>query len=147
MKLRNKKTGEIVEFKTPACMVDERYSYQYGSLSELNEEWEDYEGPKGRWFISNNGQIHNDEDHERFREERKLIGNDFATKEEAEKVVEKLKVWKRLKDKGFEFEYVGKYESLCGNGFDIPIRAAMPPEAYTDVEVSEDLDLLFGGEE
>ena len=43
MKLRNKKTGEIVEFKTPVCMVDEKYSYQYDSLAELNAEWCDVE--------------------------------------------------------------------------------------------------------
>lgn len=47
MKLRNKKTGKIVEFKTPACMVDEKYSYQYDSLAELNAEWEDAPERKG----------------------------------------------------------------------------------------------------
>ena len=53
MKLRNKKTGEIIE----TCKIiqnafgeiimltlgeDERYPYEYHSLAELNEEWEDY---------------------------------------------------------------------------------------------------------
>ena len=53
MKLRNKKTGEIIE----TCKIiqnafgeiimltlgeDERYPYEYHSLAELNAEWEDY---------------------------------------------------------------------------------------------------------
>lgn len=53
MKLRNKKTGEIIE----TCKIiqnafgeiiiltlseDERYPYEYYSLAGLNEEWEDY---------------------------------------------------------------------------------------------------------
>lgn len=53
MKLRNKTTGEIIE----TCKIiqnafgeiimltlseDERYPYEYHSLAELNEEWEDY---------------------------------------------------------------------------------------------------------
>ena len=37
MKLRNKKTGEIIEsFDTYL------WDYRYSSLAELNEEWEDY---------------------------------------------------------------------------------------------------------
>lgn len=59
MKLRNKKTGEIIDLEIgritdsgygssillfPVAAVNE--SYAYSSLAELNEEWEDYE-PKG----------------------------------------------------------------------------------------------------
>ena len=40
MKLRNKKTGEIVE------ATDFNIISDYNSLAELNEEWEDYEEPK-----------------------------------------------------------------------------------------------------
>lgn len=54
MKLRNKKTGEVIE----TCKIiqnafgeiimltldeDERYPYEYSSLTELTSEWEDYE--------------------------------------------------------------------------------------------------------
>lgn len=42
-------------------------------------------------------------DHDRFE-----IGNCFQTKEEAEKVVEKLKAWKRLKDNGLKFKDLNK---------------------------------------
>ena len=46
MKLRNKKTGEIVEV-SKIGLVWNKYGMpadigQYNSLSELNEEWEDY---------------------------------------------------------------------------------------------------------
>jgi hypothetical protein len=72
----------------------------------------------------------------------KQIGNYFETKEEAEKAVEKLKAWKRLKDKGFRF-----------NMWTIPEEPKTPHiklgiEAEVDVPDSPyDLELLFGGEE
>lgn len=40
MKLRNKKTGEIIEDKCLNYALDDMK--QYNSLAELNEEWEDY---------------------------------------------------------------------------------------------------------
>lgn len=40
MRLRNKKTGEILEL---CCHRDGDFREQYNSLAELNEEWEDYE--------------------------------------------------------------------------------------------------------
>lgn len=53
MKLRNKNTGQIIEtckiidnaFGSIVMLTlneDERYLYEYASLSELNTEWEDY---------------------------------------------------------------------------------------------------------
>ena len=138
MKLRNKKTGKIIEWfnNTDGIFPD--------TLAELTEEWEDYEEPKGRWFISNNGQIHNDEGHERFREERKEFGNYFTTQEEAERAVEKLKAWKRLKDKDFRFH---GYDALgCGE-----ITFSLDFEDMDDEgkigQLKHDLDLLFGGKE
>lgn len=41
MRLRNKKTGDIV-IKHIAITVDNEYRKTYSSLAELNEEWEDY---------------------------------------------------------------------------------------------------------
>ena len=56
MKLRNKKTGEIVE---PRKIGFEIYSFNecnYNSLAELNEEWEDYkEIQKDWWYIGHTG--------------------------------------------------------------------------------------------
>lgn len=46
MKLRNKKTGDVIDERdigwTISIMTGERI-YRYDSLAELNEEWEDYE--------------------------------------------------------------------------------------------------------
>ena len=44
MKLRNKKTGRIVNFRHIAFdePKDDRENYRYSSLAEFNEEWEDY---------------------------------------------------------------------------------------------------------
>ena len=158
MKLRNKKTGEIVE----AHEIDliDNYVYlrifragdydtkQYNSLAELNKEWEDYEELKVFWYIEGDGDIHH------IRTElcdeleihtMKQIGNYFETKEEAEKAVEKLKAWKRLKDKGFRFG--GHDDRDRGQLGDIVIYAEMPTFEYDDDSTRDDLDLLFGGEE
>lgn len=150
MKLRNKKTGGLANIDE-LCVHTDAGFHDYSSLAELNEEWEDApEEPKEYWYIGNGGAVHGFNDYyvaTEIEEAYREIGNLFETKEEAEKAVEKLKAWKRLKDKGFRFDPVDRYEALCGNGFNIPITATMPPEAYTDAEVSKDLDLLFGGEE
>ena len=99
MKLRNKKTGEIVE------ATDFNIISDYNSLAELNEEWEDYE-EKG-WYITENGEVRENRSLGIVEEESEYrkIGNCFRTKEEAEKAVEKLKAWKRLKDAGFRFQF------------------------------------------
>ena len=140
MKLRNKKTGEIVPLSIYGIQVNSRTEEQpmYHSIAELTDEWEDYEEPKGYWCIDWDGGINHidllgnpEGEHE---EKKKQIGNYFETAEEAEKAVEKLKAWKRLKEAGFVFEgYDGrniKYNVYRKNSEDI-----MP-----------DLDLLFGGE-
>lgn len=69
----------------------------------------------------------------------KQIGNYFETKEEAEKAVEKLKAWKRLKDKRFGFE---KWNNSAAGPYR-PIWFYF--EKDTELEdVKVDLDLLFG---
>ena len=157
MKLRNKKTGEIAELGYISSSDDYiilldvntlEFICKYSSLAELNAEWEDVsEEPKEYWYIDDAGVIQIDQVLSSLINMRKSIGNYFDTQEDAEKAVRKLNAWKRLKDKGFRFDPVDRYEALCGNGFNIPITATMPPEAYTDAEVSKDLDICFGGEE
>jgi hypothetical protein len=110
MKLRNKKTGEIrpAEAREDGIyLYDETTEqwYKYG-LSLLAEYWEDVpEEPKEYWYIDTSmmevtyNTLGAESDVEEFN---KQIGNYFETKEEAEKAVEKLKAWKRLKDKGGE---------------------------------------------
>ncbi len=156
--LQNKSTGEIgclvCSFgKTPEKItvvkyIDEKRGskvWYYNSLAELNEEWEDYEEPKEYfWIASITGNIQSAEigSGGRFEKYRKEIGNYFDTKEEAEKAVEKLKAWKRLKDKGARFKewfwdknygtciIIGDSEGSCIDDGDEQNKA--------------DLDLLFG---
>ena len=143
MKLRNKKTGEIAKIVGYVNINDrmffrfeddkDTYKKEYNSLAELNEEWEDFEEDRIYWFIDVDGEIKSKE-LGWFNQAQDNIGNRFKTKEEAEKAVEKLKAWKRLKDKGFRFTYwtFGHVEFVFDNCLD---------DCY------EDLKLLFGDEE
>ena len=153
MYLRNKKTGEIKEVivggypvsgktKMWECSemdMNEETGYKslgtYTSLTELNEEWEDVsDEPKEYYYIYANQVLKGECDgiiDNRFKE----IGNYFETKEEAEKAVEKLKAWKRLKDKGFRLDaVVDKFFCL-----DIFIK----DKQYE--EIKDDLKIVFGG--
>ena len=143
MKLRNKKTGEIVSLSIFGITINSRTEKQpvYRSIAELAEEWEDYEEPKEYWYIDTFGKcdisaetIGEYENIEAFAKE---IGNYFETQEEAEKAVEKLKAWKRLKDKGFRF--IDHIDRDSGQG--------MTRYEWNGYINGEDLDLLFGGEE
>lgn len=157
MKLKNKKTGEIVDTLCQENAMGIAFGIDhhdgdpimvyYNSLAELNEEWEDYEEPKEYWYIDTlEGQVchysylpKEEDEGDKFN---KQIGNYFETKEKAEKAVEKLKAWKRLKDKGFKFANKPRYE--YGE-----IRASIfdPTESYEEqTKYWDDLDLLFGGE-
>ena len=148
MKLRNKKTREIGYLvvskdidKLYVCNGDWHACGKYNSVTELNEEWEDYEEPKTEFYITAWGDIREyTTKEERFAFKQKLeIGNCFETREEAEQAVEKLKAWKRLKDKGFRFGGWKRDERFYG---DYTIEA----QDYTTCD-DKDLDLLFGGEE
>lgn len=147
MKIRNKKTGEIKAVNKGVALIhySDGTTVGYNSLAELNEDWEDYEEPKGYWYIDPMvcgvyyTKIKKDEDLYDFN---KQIGNYFDTQEEAEKAVQKLKAWKRLKDKGFRFD---------GKTLDTAKRFGsifywLDENAYSE-EYIADLDLLFGGEE
>lgn len=151
MKLRNKKTGEIGKLSVYTdghVSVDdvvnpwqENAIKSYNSLADLNEEWEDYEEPKKYWYITGEGDICRDDiKHSEWIEERKSIGNYFETEEEAERAVERLRAWKRLRDKGLRFERWG-----IGGEYGNTITFSDYIE-YND-ETRADLDLLFGGEE
>ncbi len=162
MKLKNKKTGEIHEITQAVFLSDnmnkkfaiysesEGHNYAYKTLAELNEEWEDYEESKEYWCISENGVVGKRSYpigiecvEQENREEMREIGNYFETEEEAEKAVEKLKAWKRLKDKGFRFgHYVTYAEDGCGKVVfkcdDIKLGFANAKDFY------DDINLIFG---
>ena len=138
MKLRNKKTGRIIELNN----IDAEEG-PITSLAELNAEWEDYEEPKEYWYYDTTGNFVDKITHLEDKEKDQAIGNYFETKEEAEKAVEKLKAWKRLKDKGFRFKTFqrnpqGTYDIYANwEGYIPPLSRA----------INKDLNLLFGGEE
>ena len=145
MKLRNKKTGEIIEVDM-SCRGGRFIGDN--SLAELNEEWEDYEEPKKFWEIDRYSRVQESKEPtdsiiNPYWKKRLEIGNYFETKEEAEKAVEKLKAWKRLKDKGF------KFEGLTYSTWDNPCVEYTVEGEYlnSDVQVEKDLNLLFGGED
>lgn len=162
MKLRNKKTGEVLEMERSSSVIKDKFRiydayknkfYTYSSLAELNAEWEDDEEPKGTYFINTQGDVQFwDSSSFAYPDDwtnEKEIGNYFETKEEAEKAVEKLKAWKRLKDKGFRFTLtpgVGSLDIAPGK-FQIEITADMPEKWFCCDAVQEDLDACFGGEE
>ena len=155
MKLRNKKTGEIVEADFNATIsgrtniiIIQKGSDQleYSSLAELNEEWEDYEEPKEYYTIDLQGDIIRWARHswdEETTNKIKGIGNYFETKEEAEKAVGHLRAWKRLKDKGFSiYSWDYEFDMVDKPAQTIILRASAVDSSNTD------LDLLFsGGEE
>ena len=147
MKLINKKTGQMVVFGEG--FIDLR-SIGCNNVAEFIEAgWEDYEEPKEHWCINEFG---TPEMAGRFNREsiydksRKLVGNDFESKEEAEKALEKLKAWKRLKDKGFRFYRWNKGSLLKSLPNTIEF-ACDDTEIWTWKDIQDDLDLLFGGEE
>ena len=148
MKLRNKKTGEIgvlnisnnkyqvIAYGMPLC--GNSVLGEYDTLDALMQEWEDYEDPTGYWYIDFDGDVLGcvEPFDEETEEQRKEIGNYFETKEEAEKAVEKLKAWKRLKDNGFKFK----------GGDDACISYEFNIEKWNN-ELEKDFELLFGGKE
>lgn len=156
MKLRNKKTGEIIDLSKGSItdvglgtsiqlQATDRYNkpiWNYKSLAELNEVWEDYEFQ----YIMADGCIDLQPDNNSiFSNGLKEIGNYFGTVEEAEKAVEKLKAWKRLKDNGFRIEgirYRDKKNYIEWSINPNDIDGHFDADAFND-----DLHLLFGDEE
>ena len=139
MKLINKKTGEIVVFGEG---IVDLTRIGCKNVAEMMEQgWEDYEEPYGYWYIDFDGDVLScvEPFDKETEEHRKQIGNYFNTKEEAEKAVEKLKAWKRLKDGGVKFELASLADE---NTITIFARKKNYIHDY-----DEDLDLLFGGKE
>ena len=133
--------GRIVARAT--AKVGGEHTFYYDSLEAVYNDWKDYEEPKEYWYVSCDGRTlkaTTDEDdyNEKHISGHVSIGNYFETKEEAEKAVEKLKAWKRLKDKGFKFADFSRFNDC------VSIIRATFDESWS--EIYDDLDLLFGGE-
>jgi hypothetical protein len=155
MKLRNKKTGEIGHLRSTnwneiALIIMDKNGVQlgkYNSLAELNSEWEDYEEKK-IYYIDFKGEVQEATFENVWHKQLEAIGNYFNTREEAEKAVEKLKAWKRLKDKGFRFETFGfDRQAVTMGRVNLMIKATFNEEYHNDAVKLSELNLLFGGEE
>lgn len=134
MKLRNKKTGEVVESIQP-LLGGKGYT-----LRELNEKWEDYEEPKYVWYVTSDGRICK-ADYVNAWDGEKSIGNYFETREAAEKAVERLKTWKRLRGKGIKEIVSYRINDTCSDGLKVGLIFHAKDE-----ETVNDIKLLFGGE-
>lgn len=150
MKLKNKRTGEIATLTLSTngedmiIMGNDMYAH-ITKLSELKD-YEDYEEPKEYWCINEFGtptEITTARENI-YDKQRKNFGNYFETKEEAERAVEKLKAWKRLKDKGFRF--LGYYHTYHTLG-ETKSKGEIGFEMADYKGTKQDLELLFGGEE
>lgn len=112
--------------------------FEYNSIKDFIDHWTDVpEEPKEHFVITCDGEIITTAEEFTAINECEEIGNKFETKEEAEKAVEKLKAWKRLKDRGFRF--IDHIDRDSGQGM-----ARYEWDGYVN---GEDLDLLFEGEE
>ena len=145
MKLRNKKTGEIgeprIQYQEIYIDTENHMTYCYKSLQGVFEEWEDYNEPKKYWCIDWTGGVNHltvldgiDE----YEKAKKEIGNYFEAREEAEKAVEKLKAWKRLRDSGFRFNG-WNWETQC---IEFDFNNSDITEGQVE-EANDDLDILF----
>lgn len=102
MKLKNKKTGEVLKIypciadtESIKFMGDDGEHYEYKSLAEFNKFWEDApEEPKSYWFINTACDEPIIHVYGEPYEMQKETGNHFETREDAERAYEKLKAWK-----------------------------------------------------
>lgn len=156
MKLRNKKTGEIAEPFGIKCINGRTFvqfddgkgtfKFEARSLAKLNEEWEDYEEPKEYWCVDCDGMVlYEKDENDDYDIGCRKVGNYFETKEEAEKAVEKLRAWKRLKDRGLRIDDWYVYPKF---GHMTVIFKINDINDVVDIlkkgERDKDLDLIFG---
>lgn len=138
MKLKNKKTGEIVDFKIHKyAELSDDGNPVYAPFNGSIEEWEDApEEPKGIQCVYYVNHF------DAAKIDGVIVG--FGTKEEAEKAVEKLKAVKRLKDKGLKFDL-----DFVMNRIDFTYNRSktISEELELSSQIFNDMKLLFGGEE
>lgn len=153
MKLRNKKTGEIIDIKDALYDSDD-----YPNHYTIRDDWEDYEEPKEYWFINDlDGKPMKCElrycpvrDFDDWSEKRKKIGNRFKTEEECEKAAEKIEALTRLKDKGFKILGFYSKDKLIADSdkkWEFIIKAEIDSSVLGNEDDCKMIGLLFGGEE
>lgn len=158
-KMRNKISGDVYDDAKITPIADDTMNCwkvefdgqgkYYDHFDEIAEEWEDYEEPKEYWTIDRSEKgglfVHKVAELAMLPEWVECdeeYGIRFETEEEAEKAVEKLKAWERLKDIGCDF-----------NGWRVRSSGSEGDHLFVDLYVKdfigceELLDLLFGGKE
>ena len=107
-------------------------TYRYNSIKDFTDHWEDVpEEPKDSalnlTILTLTNFIENEPD------------EDKVDLEDCKQMLDKLKAWKRLKEKGYEFTGWDRHPDYPGD-----YRITASDEWACD---DKDLDLLFGGEE
>ena len=152
MKLRSKETGEIIpaEAREDGIYLFDKTTEQWNKyeLPLLAEYWEYCREPKEFWYISQDGGIFLDTDTitQDNADRLEAIGNYFKTEEEAEKAVEKLKAWKRLKDNGFSFEGTNNNKRRSEYFINYYLGKSFNSQEECE-QAMKDLVMLFGGKE
>ena len=146
--LLNTETGYVISFDdiNKAKEFKKFFNeWEFVKLNNFNDEFtfSSIKEPKRYYGIGYSGGIFGDYtslDDDETLNDMSNIGNLFESKEEAEKAVEKLKAWKRLKDKGFKFDGYDnkKIDYVVDNDY---------LDRRVDMEFLQDFALLFGGEE
>lgn len=134
-----------------AHWFDRIMAYHHKTLEKfpniLEELFEEVEEPEYYWFIRDGGNIDRANIGFSTVEMHKELGNYFSSKEEAERAVEKLKAWKRLKDLGAKFNDYNLGD-LSGTDY-IGDKYLIELDGLTNEKVcrvKSDLDLLFSQE-
>lgn len=163
--------GDIFQLREDGCLYFERQSgetkhpelsskhwkpevmaYHKRTLAKfpniLKDWFEDLDEPEERFYIDARGGVVSTfvRPSDYCAVERRKIGNDFETKEDAELAVRKLKAWKRLKDKRFEFdEWFGGAKLIHFRINSLDKEECLSP--FINDDLASDLDLLFSGAE
>lgn len=157
MKLRNKKSGVIAEFgyikDLIGCVemmvrVEGKPVFKtYDAMIEIMDEWEDYDDHGEYWTLDGYGEIMRTKYDELGTGATKRdieLGNYFKSRKEAERAVNKLKAFKKLKDLGFRFDGIRFRE----NNVFIKVKIDADHE-FTDADAKKFNQLMhfvFGGD-
>lgn len=148
--------GEIVEGVVVECLGKHeekirviataakggQHTFYYSSIKKFMDDWEDApEEPKEHWCVTMYGGITRIKDDEEPIDDLIEIGNYFSSKEDAYDAWERLKAWKRLKDKGFRFRWIDMQTGEIKYGFFLEEGQKITRDD------EDDLLALFGGEE
>ena len=124
------------------------HTFFYKTKAEFDANWEDApEEPKTFWAISWAGEPEEydvKKTPQELKDMAKAIGNYFSSREKAEKAVEKLKAWQRLKDHNLKLKPGSR---IFNNTDKVFTTQAVFLESDTYEYIEQDLDLLFSGGE